>query len=260
MPDFSLILPGIVFLAAVIGISKLKKKKKKKEATLVGVALGIFVVGWLGFMAYQKGLVDFKSPEPTDQYRKQYLVAAAEVLAKEITGKYPAQKILLIADKGYFENEDQMTLIEKFKKGVELMTSPDNVYVDYLDRASREKDGKIEYAPMSSTHFDNIVRKHWYCDLVVSLVGLPDDANAMYTWGMPANKRPNFAVLIGGGCKNLESQFKNKKIVGAVLLAPDKSIPESKPPEDVKQQFDSCFIFVTPENFDKMKERHKDLL
>jgi hypothetical protein len=107
---------------------------------------------------------------------------------------------------------------------------------------------------VSDSSFDDLVREHPECDVIVSLIGLPANTLSTAFWlknGPPrvALLLPDFSVL--GDVVAIRFAFKSGKLVAAVI--PKRNAPPEKAiGSDYKAEFEKRFILVTAENVDQL--------
>ena len=107
---------------------------------------------------------------------------------------------------------------------------------------------------VAESSFDDLIREHPDCDVLVSLIGLPASTASSAFWLKPGPPRvalllPDFSVLGDAGA--VRFGFKSGKLVAAVIPKPNAP-PERAIGSDYKAEFEKRFILVTGENVDQL--------
>lgn len=98
--------------------------------------------------------------------------------------------------------------------------------------------------------FEESLRAHADCDVVVSLIGVPANPGTM----LAATKSfafllPDFKFL--GDPATVRHLFKSKRILAAVIAKPGSPPVEKVASADLKREFEARFILVTSETIDQ---------
>jgi len=97
--------------------------------------------------------------------------------------------------------------------------------------------------------FDELLDENAACNLVISLIGLPEDVEKMWVWQKDPQSRPKFALL---GCevRTYLAAIQSGAICAAVTTKPkfEEDGAGGRPPADPQAAFDRRFLLLTPEN------------
>ena len=110
-------------------------------------------------------------------------------------------------------------------------------------------------------HITNEIKEFIYsvgrktdADVVISAIGLPEDAVRMKYWKSNKDKRPVFFLLYDSGMvSGIGTLIKKGDIAGLVISSP-KANYEASAPSDPKKAFDIRYILVTKDNVDQYKD------
>lgn len=104
--------------------------------------------------------------------------------------------------------------------------------------------------------FDELIGKQTGFDMIVTTIGLPNDAGKSRI--LKDKARPKIAVL-NGTIYDLKAAIKPDMIVGAVTYNP-KAIYDDKPvPKDLDEAFNKRYLLVTPETLQQVSQTHQDI-
>lgn len=106
--------------------------------------------------------------------------------------------------------------------------------------------------------FDQIVKYHSDCTLIISLVGLPPDVEAMKLWERDAARRPKL-VLVDSNIGAYKELFAKNMLQMAIVQRADGyvDIQNTKQLADRERYFGNHYLVVTGENWEKMYKEHK---
>jgi hypothetical protein len=110
--------------------------------------------------------------------------------------------------------------------------------------------------------FDQLVRQHPDCQLVVSLIGLPKALERCEAW--QAGGSPRFALLWPdlrpvGGASAVAKAMHAGKLAAFVLRKPGAPSDAAAPGRDRAAEFGQRFLLVTPENVDELTSKQPEL-
>lgn len=192
-----------------------------------------------------------------------FISSEAVVLGQYLKTKYPNEKVLIICenmvDKQGLSDIRYKTWIETFKK----VFGNKNVIIDIvkpnLDKQYLNKNGKT-FMPMSEVmkpeDFDKVVMKHPACNIIISLIGLPQKTKATNVLNNP-NKH---VALLMANLYDHASLISNGKIVAGIIWThkPNFDVPPVK--ENIQESFNIRYLLVTPQNIKELCKKFPDLL
>jgi hypothetical protein len=108
---------------------------------------------------------------------------------------------------------------------------------------------------MQSNNFDQAIARHPDCNLVISLIGLPKDANKMLILNLKPEKRPKLALL-ASNINMMKERISQGDISVAVINHPAYVPGKNKPPKDFESAFHKRFLLVTPDNVKLIDSEH----
>lgn len=253
MYDMSILLPGYVLLGGIIALIACAKLKKKKLMMPVGIVAGLLFIGSGIYTFMSMGGEKEDQELDTTPFTMKYYQSVGEKIGNEVTGKCLVEKkAFILAENKYYDNKFQSALVDQLSKNIEMISEAP--VVDFI-RINKKKE------KYTAEQFDDMLRKHWYCDLMISLEGLPEDLYNMTLWKKSKKKRPNVVIYTdSSNISNLKEYLKKKLISFVICRKPgDKSKLNDEPPEDMSAAFNKHFILVTPSNMGEMATKYKDL-
>ncbi|GEM_PF-3352993 len=185
-----------------------------------------------------------------------YAKSSYYVLGKYIAIKHPGAKLLLVVDKP--RNGDVRTpkMLEAFKKGLSGKAKIEAAETPEISQVNGRilKPEEIELMPLqemlTADSFDRLVEKHPDCTLIVSFLGLPNDADKMKIWSMEPAKRPKIA-LVNGAYYNLKNVIQSGAVTAVVAVSPKAMFSDEPAPPNMKSAFDKRYLLITPDNVDE---------
>jgi hypothetical protein len=110
--------------------------------------------------------------------------------------------------------------------------------------------------------FDKLVKANPRCELLVSLIGLPEDLDQTQCW--QSNAPPRFALLLPdlrmiGDASAVREAMKRGKLAAFVLDKPGAPSAQSPPGRDAAAEFEKRFVLVTADNIDPLIQNSPQL-
>ena len=237
-----------IMVVGVIGMIICSKKQKTNPAMQpVSILLFLFVAGAAAYFCVQQ--MGCNSSASVMESELAFLASRGHAAGAHLAKVAPGKKIVVIAEPNYDKNEQNKNLIEMVKKAY----GSDNLVVEALvvPGASGENAMPIEEL-MKAKDFDAALKKHKDVGIVLSLIGLPQDASRMASF---KGKAPLFFLMstgMGTG-KFVSAQIQKGTIAGVIVPNP-KADYEAKAPSDPAKAFAIRFVLVTKENLAANKQ------
>ena len=238
-----------VMVVGLIGMIICSKKQKTNPA-MQPVALGVFIVVIIAAVMLLKETNIFgSSNNAIMESELAFLASRGQAAGAHLAKVAPGKKIVVIAEPNYDKSVHTKNMIDLLKKtyGTEDLA----VEALVIPGASDENAAPIEEL-MKAKDFDKVLDKHKDAGIVVSLVGLPQNAARMKAFGA---KGPVFFLLstgMGTG-KFVAAQMKKGTVAGVIVPNP-KADYEAKAPSDPAKAFAIRFVLVTKDNLEANKQ------
>lgn len=238
-----------IMVVGVIGMIICSKKQKTNPAMQpVSILLFLFVAGAAAYFCVQQ--MGCNSSASVMESELAFLASRGHAAGVHLQKVAPGKKILVIAEPNYDKSPQTQNMIEMIKKGY----GSDNVVVEALvvPGASAENAMPIEEL-MKAKDFDVVLNKHKDAGIVISLVGLPQNAARMAVF-RSKNVPVFFLMSIGMGTGKFVSTQLEKGVVAGVIVPNPKADYEAKAPSDPAKAFAIRFVLVTKENLASFKQ------
>lgn len=260
----AVIIIGIVMVLALVGmVACAKKQRTNPGAQPVAIGLLIVVVICGIAILFKTGTLGSGETEKLIANELKYAQSQAFVLGKYLKETYPDSTVLIVADRNYAKSKRQEKLIEGLKEGLGGASTP--VTIDTLELPKNKKGmppEEMDMMPleeiMTAKEFDAVVKKNPQANLVISMIGLPRDADKMQLWKMEEAKRPKVALLTGD-IHSLGRAIKAGFIVAAVSYRPGVKFTEDPCPDDPEKAFEERYIIITPKNVEATAKKYPNL-
>jgi hypothetical protein len=245
-------LTSIILLSvSVLGILFCKINQDNYTwAPLLGFILTPIMILSIFGILYFTGAIGSYSEKILRKNETKYSSSRGAVLGKYLVENYPDRKALIVTEFDYMNNLSQKQLVETLKQILEP-----KIKIQAIDTLDINKwafeDGKVPILRklMSVFEFDNLLSKHKDCDLIISLIGLPDDMKDLEIW---SRRPPPVVALLNGDIKYIAKAIRRKRIVAAIIYKPNLKINREAPPDDSLKTFNERFIMITPDNIDEV--------
>jgi hypothetical protein len=250
-------------LALVGMVACAKKQRTNPGAQPIAIALLIVVVICGITILFQTGTLGQGATQKLIENELKYAQSQALVLGKYLKETYPDSTVLIVADRNYEKSNRQQKLIDGLKEGLGGASTP--ITIGTLELPKNKKGmppEEMDMMPleeiMTAKEFDALLKKHPKANLVISMIGLPRDADKMAVWKMDDTKRPKFALL-NGDIHSLGRAIKAGLIVAAVSYKPGVKFTEDPCPSDPEKAFEERYIIITPKNIDATVQKYPNL-
>jgi hypothetical protein len=250
-------------LALVGMVACAKKQRTNPGAQPVAIGLLVVVVICGITILFKTGTLGQGETQRLIENELKYAQSQAYVLGKYLKETYPEATVLIVADRNYEKSNRQQKLIDGLQEGLGGASTP--VTIDTLE-IPKDKKGmapeEMDMMPleeiMTAKEFDALVKKHPHSNLIISMIGLPRDADKMKLWKKEESKRPKIALL-NGDIHNLGRAIKAGFIVAAVSYKPGVKFTEDPCPEDPEKAFEERYIIITPKNIEAIAKKYPRL-
>ena len=238
-----------VMVVGLIGMIVCSKKQKTNPA-MQPVALGVFLVVIVAavMLMIETGIFGGSNTAIMES-ELSFLASRGHAAGAHLAKVAPGKKVVVIAESNYDKSPQTKNLIDMMTKAY----GSDNVVVEPLvvPGANDENAMPIEEL-MKAKDFDKALGNHKDAGVVVSLVGLPQNASRMKAF---SGKGPVFFLLstgMGTG-KFVAEQIKKGTVAGVIVPNP-KADYEAKAPKDPAKAFAIRFVLVTKDNLEANKQ------
>lgn len=255
-----MVLSVVVMIAALIGMIICSKKQKTNPgAQPIAIALLIVVIISGIYMLYQNNIFG-GSNAGIIKAENHFYASQGYMVGKFIAKNIPGAKVLVIENEDFEKNEREQAFLGALKEGMgsESVTP---VALEILNKPKRPE-GMPEDMPMmpvmemmTSKDFDATLKAHSNCNVVVSVIGLPRDANNMRLWKEPAAKRPKL-ILVGsgmGGSVKIGPAIKQGMISAVVNISKDAKFDDEGAPSAYEDAFKKRYVLIDKTNVDQYK-------
>ena len=221
----------IVYIAlmilALIGMIVCSKKQKTNPA-MQPVAFVLFVVVVISAGLLLNEMNVFGTRDGLLENEMKFYASQGTKTGDYLKTTFPGKKVLLVADPGFEKNDNVKKLADALQAGY---------------------GGEVVAAD-----FDAMVDKHPDCGVIVTTVGLPQDANRLKFMKQSADKRPALFLmsLPSGPVPGIMAALQSGIITGLIISNPDAKY-DVPAPSDPMKAFDIRYVLVTKENADQYK-------
>ena len=254
----SIVLSGVVMVAALIGmIICSKKQKTNPSAQPIAIAL-LMVVIISGFYMLYKNNIFGNSNAGMIEAENHFYASQGYMVGKFIAKNIPGAKVLLIENEEFDKSKREQAFITALKEGMGN-NNVNAVALQILNKPARPK-GMPEDMPMmpmmemmTSKDFDATISANSSDNVVISVIGLPRDASKMKLWKMNKAKRPKL-ILIGGGMGGsikLGPAVKQGLISAVVVISPTAKFDDEGAPSAYEDAFKKRYILIDKDNLEK---------
>ncbi len=185
--------------------------------------------------------------------------------ARYISENFPNSRILVIRDNPELEeNFKYEDLIGDFKENLSNGCEITSEHIPEIPWNRAEYDDPEDPRPppliwnLKPKYFDEVIRNHPECDLLLTLIGFPEGAQRMSVWRLPPEERPK-VVMVGGYRPELLEFILYGKIDMLVRFksfkATSTDIPEPKTEKELEDAFNSRYIIIDKSNVDSMMKK-----
>ena len=186
---------------------------------------------------------------------QRYLTAGVEVAGSYVAETFPSSSILLITKPTTESNKDRnKSIIQAVNLGLNgrykklFHESPRPPISSILNN----KPGAEDDVVFTAENLELMLRLHPETNLILSLVGLPEDLKNVKLWKTKPKVRPKFVVMFPDSVFQLKPYIK-KGLISAVITYNVRFKPNFKEelPDDSQEIFNKRFILFDSENIEK---------
>ena len=249
---FNIVVGSIMAVAFIGMIFCAKKQDVNSIAKPAAIGLLLLVVGCaITFMVHNMG--DGDTSELLEN-EMSFAKASTYVLGQKLAELNPGSRVLYIVDSLDKPNKRRDAMIESFKEGcgegmVVKVVAPDikkpKDNSDFMDFSITEL--------VKAKDFDKLLAKNKGYKIVVTTIGLPNDAGNMNLW-KEFEKNPKRCpklVFLNGEVSRMAPLVKNGLVEAIVYYKPNADYDKPAPP-DLKEAFDIRYLLITKSNIDQI--------
>jgi len=243
-----------LMVLALIGMIVCSKKQKSNPA-MQPVAFVLFVVVVISAGLLLNEMNVFGTRDSLLENEMKFYASQGTKTGNFLKQKFPGKKILLIADPGLETNENVKKLADALRAGYD-----GEVVVDTVKLPGNKEEAPMPlYMMMKAKDFDATVDNHPDCGIIVTIVGLPSDANNLKFMRLPAGKRPELFLMgrPSGPIPGLLQALESGLISGLVISNP-KAVYDVPAPSDPMKAFDIRYVLVDKNNANQYKANLAD--
>ena len=231
-------------ILALIGMIVCSKKQKTNPA-VQPVAFVLFVVVLIsaGLLLNELNVFGGRSSLLANEFK--FYASQGNKTGTYLKTAMPGKKILMFADPGFEKNDNVKLLADALREAY-----GGEVVVDTVELPGNQAGMPMPlYMMMKAKDFDAMVEKHPDAGLIVTTVGLPQDANNLKFMKQSADKRPALFLmgLPSGPMQGILPALQSGAIIGLIISNPQAQYDVSAP-SDPMEAFDILFFLVTKEN------------
>ena len=234
-----------------IGMIVCSKKQKTNPAMQpVAILLCIVVLGAAGVLLWNQMGDSLGGNASVMKSELAFLASRGHAAGAHLAKVAPGKKIVVIAEPGYDQSAQTQSMIDMIKKG--YGTEDLTVEALVVPGANAESAMPIEEL-MKAKDFDNVINKHKDAGIIISLVGLPQNAPRMAAF-RAAKPATFFLMSTGMGVGPFIAKQIEKGVIAGVIVPNPKADYEAKAPSDPAKAFAIRFVLVTKENLGSYKQ------
>lgn len=206
-----------------------------------------------------------------EENQRAFRRVRGERLGLYLADKCPGSNVLLICDPANEDDTQQDALVDGLMKGLGSLqvtklypTIPDRVIKAYRRGvpADEIEDEMLPPADVWLTPYlfeDLVLEQGKGCDLVVTVIGLPENPEPMTRLWYAVKKKNVKVVVADGGVFHLEKALESGMIFAAVGYNPDVSHKNMKAPKDLNKAFAQRYLLLDSNTVGEIAEKHPNL-
>ena len=211
-------------------------------------------------LAITQAIIIIKAPAKKRQEivakDKLFLIAGIESTCRYLVETYPASNILLISKPDLpstiSTNETIMQAVNKGLSGKykNLSTESPRPPISSILNNNEASASDIKFTPDS---LELMLTLHPESNVILSLIGLPENFEKINLWKMKPKERPKFIVMFPESLLKLKPYLK-KGLISAVVTFNNRYKPNftEKLPDDSNKTFKKRFLLINSKNVDQI--------
>ena len=242
----------IVMAVGLIGMIICSKKQKSNPA-MQPVAIVLFLVVLAGAVMLLKEMDVFGGGSSSILNSEMRFAESRGVkVAKYVAGIAGGKKVLFIADKNFEQGELGKRVIASIKENC-----GGNFVFDFIPVPQEmENNGVPVEEFMKAKDMDALLAKHTDAAVIISNIGLPQDARKMAYFKAPAASRAKLVLMNSGFSSNFDFlKALNKGDIEAIIVTAPKAKYDIKAPSNLDEAFKIRYLLVTKDNADQHKDQ-----
>lgn len=261
---------GFVMLASITGMI-LCMKKQNANPNAKPAAIGLLVVIVLCAITF---MVRSGDPDPTSVKANELIFKKAKtyMLGKKLAELNPGGKVLFVVASTKINSPDQDAMIEGFKEGagsafsdIKVVAPPIKIPKSSSDESlSMEErlaeDPMLIAGMMKAKDFNKMLASNKGYDIVVTTIGLPDDAGNLTLWKEFENnpEKCHKLAFVNGDISKLAALVKAGLVQGIVRYKQGVDY-DALPTSDMEETFDIRYMLITKDNIDKVIQDYPNI-
>ncbi len=259
---------GAIVLAAIIACFAVAALSKNTALRVVGAVLGCLILCGVGAAVLLSAIIvrtgkNIVATQKELRHKEEtYQRIAYKKLGQEIASRHAGGKILLIRyAAGNAEAATSMTKAQMDGLNAGLAGKTAIAATEELSSVMQPGDNDTMLDPggmLTAERFDAMLADNPECNVVVSLVGLPYDMQAMQYWKQ-AQKDPQAVprlVLVNAHTYELKQAIAAGHISVVLQNKPEIYDWNAPVPPDEDAAFNNRFIVITPDNIDQVAAKY----
>lgn len=241
-----------VMAVGLIGMIVCSKKQKTNPA-MQPVAILLFLVVLAGAVMLLKSMDVFGGGNASIlESEMRFAESRGAKVAKLTAGLAGGKKVLFIADKNYEQSELGKRVVEAIRENC-----GGTLVIDSIAIPAKLADQGIPVEEfMKAKDMDALLAKHADAGVVISNIGLPQDAKRMKFFSTPAANRPKMILMNTGFSNGFDfRKALEKGDISAIIVTSPAAKYDVKAPSDADKAFDIRYVLVTKDNVAQYKDQ-----
>ena len=243
-----------IMAVGLVGMIVCSKKQKSNPAMQpLAIVLFIVVLVGAGGLLNNMGIFGGANSSILDS-EMRFAESRAAALAKFVAPTASGKKVLFIADQNFGQGDLGKRVLEAVKANCKAA----NFVVDSIPVPPEMANNGVPVEEfMKAKDLDALIEKHSDAAVVISNIGLPQDARKLAFFRKAADKRPMLALMNTGFAMNYDFlKGIQKGDIAAVIVTAPKAKYDIKAPSNLDEAFKIRYLLVTKDN----AEQHKGQL
>ena len=244
------IVMGIAFIGMIVSAKKQNSNTIAKPFVFVFTAI-LITCGILMIM-------DRIGPIDTEKYvndKSIFTKSSGYKLGRVLAKSMPGKQVIVLTDPTPANNKLQQALIDGLKEG--FSTDITNVLIfpiKLLTPISKKNKGKTTQELMTVKDYNKALKKYPRFNILISLIGLPKngaDLDILKRFSKKSSNKPKI-ILLNCRVNNMYQLMQGGFISTVIYPNPNTKYSEESPSTNLMETFDMRYLFITPENMDKI--------